>query len=114
MANFTHSELKDWVADNYVLETKKENGQEVEVKLTKKQADDLLKLIFGKVTAEVTKGNDVKMLGIGTAKRNKREAKMGRNPITKETLPIPAHYALKLDAEKSVKDSLKALPIEAE
>lgn len=111
--SFTHSELKDWLADNFIVgEEKNPESTVSEVKLTKKQADDLVKMIFGKITEEVVAGKDVKMLGLGTVKRVLRQERTGRNPQTNENIVIPAHYAIKLDAEKSIKDTLKNIPVD--
>lgn len=109
--SFTHSELKDWVADTFVIGTQKNPDNTIsDLKLSKKQADDLVKMIFSKVAEEAAKGNDVKLLGLGIVKRVPRQERTGRNPQTKETIIIPAHYAIKLDVEKSVKDTLNAIP----
>lgn len=105
-ATLTHSELKDWLSDTVVLD----GG----LKLTKKQSDDALKAIFQKAASETIQGKDVKLLGLGTLKRTERVEKKGRNPLTKEEIMIPAHYAMKLDAEKAIKDQLKEMPITEE
>lgn len=100
---FTHSELRDYVAEEFTV------GENT--KLTKKEADNLVKMIFDKMANEVIEGNDVKMLGVGTIKRVSRKARIGRNPQNpEETINIPAHYAVKLNVEKSLKEKLKALP----
>lgn len=116
MANtFTHSELKEWLSENHVITTEKVDGEEKEVKLSKKQADELLKAIFTKIADEVAAGNDVKILGLGTAKRIKREQRTVRNPQNREeTIVVPAHFALKVEAEKSLKERLKEIVVTEE
>jgi DNA-binding protein HU-beta len=99
---FTHAELSDWLAESS------------EGKLSKKQAGDFVKAVFGKVADEVKKGNNVKMIGLGTAKRAERAERAGQNPLTKEKITIPAHYALKVEAEKSVAEALKEIPYTGE
>lgn len=110
--SFTHSQLKEWASENFVIGQTKVDGENVDVTLTSKQADEFIKSLFGKIAEEVANGKDVKLMGLGTVKRVLRNERVGRNPQNREeTIVIPARYAIKLDAEKSMKDKLKALEV---
>lgn len=60
----------------------------------------------------LSEGDDVSLFGICNFKVEIKEAHDARNPATGETITIPAHKALKVKLSKSVKDNVKALPID--
>ncbi len=88
----THTEIKDYISEKFDL--------------PKTQADNLLKDLFDKIATEVSEGNSVKLIGLGTLKRTERSARKGRNPQTGEEIQIPASKSAKLSVEKSFKDKL--------
>lgn len=49
---------------------------------------------------------DVAILGFGTFRVSHRKARMGRNPQTGESLPIPASVGVAFRAGKALKDRL--------
>lgn len=69
--------------------------------MTKKQITQVVELFFKEmeeyfVKTKPVKGKELKFSwpGFGTFKRKHREEKKGRNPKTRETITIPAHYTL--------------------
>ena len=62
--------------------------------LSKSQADDALKAILATITAELSKGNKITLVGFGTFERRKRKARVGVNPQNPtEKIKIPAKNA---------------------
>ena len=57
------------------------------------------------ITANLVKGENVRIPGFGTFYSLKREARKGRNPKTGETVEIPAKMIPKFRAGKTLKDS---------
>ena len=59
----------------------------------------------GKSKADV-KDDEISLVGFGTFKSAKREARTGRNPATGATIQIPASVQPKFVAGKQFKDAL--------
>ena len=62
------------------------------------------------LTAQIVKtvkaGDEITLVGFGTFKSAKREARTGRNPATGATIQIPASVQPKFVAGKQFKDAL--------
>jgi nucleoid DNA-binding protein len=54
----------------------------------KKQAQELLTGMVERVTSHLKQGDRIRISGLGTLEVRKREARIGRNPATGETLQI--------------------------
>lgn len=69
-----------------------------------------VKAVLDALTAEVVKtvknGDEVVLVGFGTFKAAKREARTGRNPATGAAIQIPASVQPKFVAGKQFKDAL--------
>ena len=65
---------------------------EVAVKagLSKKDAEKALNATIDAIADALAAGDKVQLVGFGGFETKKREARMGRNPRTKETIQIPA------------------------
>ena len=74
--------------------------------LTKKDTEAFLKSFIETVTHELSKGNDVQLIGFGTFEVSKRAARKGRNPQTKKEITIKASNAPKFKAGKALKDAV--------
>jgi DNA-binding protein HU-beta len=62
--------------------------------LSKTQTDDALKAILATITAELSKGNKITLVGFGTFERRKRKARIGVNPQNPtQKIKIPAKNA---------------------
>ena len=74
--------------------------------LTKKDAERVVNATFETVTASLTKGEKVAVSGFGNFEVKAREARVGRNPRTKETIQIPATRLPAFKASKALRDAV--------
>ena len=74
--------------------------------LTKKDAERVVNATFETVTASLAKGEKVAVAGFGNFEVKAREARVGRNPRTKETIQIPATKLPAFKASKTLKDAI--------
>lgn len=72
--------------------------------LTKKDAERVLNASIDAITASLVKGEKVQISGFGTFEAKEREARIGRNPHTKEEIHIPATRVPSFKASKALKD----------
>lgn len=72
--------------------------------LTKKDTERVLNAAIDAVTAALVQGERVQISGFGTFETKTREARIGRNPHTKEAIEIPATRVPGFKASKSLKD----------
>ena len=72
--------------------------------LTKKDAESAIVATFASITDAMTKGEKVQVSGFGIFEVKAREARVGRNPRTKETIQIPATRLPAFKASKTLKD----------
>jgi len=72
--------------------------------VTKKDAERVINAAFETITAELQKGEKVQISGFGIFEVKAREARVGRNPRTKEAIEIPASKAPTFKASKALKD----------
>jgi DNA-binding protein HU-beta len=71
--------------------------------LTKTDVEKTLNYITETIKKSVKKGDDVKLIGFGTFSKNKRKARMGRNPQTGAEIKIPASNVPKFKPGKEFK-----------
>ena len=74
--------------------------------ITKKDAERVVNATFETVTASLAKGEKVAVAGFGNFEVKAREARVGRNPRTKETIQIPATKLPAFKAAKALKDAV--------
>ena len=74
--------------------------------LTKKDAERVVNATFETLTESLKKGDKVQISGFGIFETKEREARVGRNPRTKETIQIPASRMPAFKASKTLKDSV--------
>ena len=74
--------------------------------LTKKDAERVINATFESITASLVKGEKVQVSGFGIFEAKTREARVGRNPRTKETIQIPATRLPAFKAAKALKDAV--------
>ncbi len=72
--------------------------------LTKKDAERVVSATFETVVATLKKGEKVQISGFGSFEVKAREARIGRNPRTKEEIKIPATRLPAFKASKTLKD----------
>ena len=74
--------------------------------LTKKDTERVLNAALDAITAALCKGEKVQLSGFGTFEVKAREARIGRNPHTKEAIDIPATNVPVFKASKVLKDTV--------
>ncbi len=74
--------------------------------LTKKDSERVINAAIDAITASLVKGEKVQISGFGTFETKEREARIGRNPHTKEEIHIPATKVPTFKASKALKDTV--------
>ena len=74
--------------------------------MTKKDAERCFNAAIDAITASLVKGEKVQISGFGTFETKEREARVGRNPHTKEAIEIPATRVPAFKASKALKDTV--------
>ena len=74
--------------------------------LTKKDAERVVSATFETIACSLVKGDKVAVSGFGNFEVKTREARVGRNPRTKETIQIPATKLPAFKASKTLKDAV--------
>ena len=74
---------------------------------TKKQAEEVVEMIFGAITKELANGGEVSVSGFGIFAAKQRAARQARNPRTGEMVNVPATKVPKFRAAKALKDAVK-------
>ena len=74
--------------------------------LTKKDAERVINATVDTITETLAKGDKVSLSGFGIFEVKDREARVGRNPRTKETIQIPATRLPAFKASKTLKDTV--------
>ena len=72
--------------------------------MTKKDTERVLNAALDAMTAAMAQGEKVQLSGFGTFDVKAREARIGRNPHTKETIDIPATNVPVFKASKALRD----------
>ena len=74
--------------------------------LSKKDAEAAITAMVEAITEALQKEEKVQLVGFGSFEVKKRSERMGRNPQTKEAIPIPASKAPVFKAGKALKDAV--------
>lgn len=72
--------------------------------LSKKDTERVVNALLDTVTTALTKGEKVQVSGFGIFETKEREARVGRNPRTKEPVQIPATRTPTFKPSKLLKD----------
>ena len=72
--------------------------------MTKKDAERVINATIETIEGGLVKGDKVQISGFGIFEVKAREARVGRNPRTKETIQIPATRLPVFKASKALKD----------
>jgi nucleoid DNA-binding protein len=75
-------------------------------KLTKTQADEIVREVFDEIGGSLAKGEEVKVASFGTFAVKTRAARKGLNPMTKKPIDIPATKVVGFKAAKHLKEKL--------
>ena len=74
------------------------------VGMTKKDTERIINVALDTITTCLVEGEKVQLSGFGTFELKDREARVGRNPHTKESVEIPATTVPVFKASKVLKD----------
>lgn len=72
--------------------------------LSKKDSEAALTAALDAITEALADGDEVRLVGFGSFEVKKREARIGRNPKTKEEIQIPATKVPSFKPGKALKD----------
>ena len=74
--------------------------------MTKKDAERVVNATIDTIVQNLANGEKVQISGFGNFEIKAREARVGRNPRTKEAIQIPATRLPVFKASKALKDSV--------
>ncbi|MBU0613786.1 HU family DNA-binding protein [Patescibacteria group bacterium] len=74
--------------------------------VSKKEATEMYEKFVGLVYKQIKTSGEIMLPGLGKMAKKHRNARTGRNPMTGETIQIPAKTVLKFAVNKAAKDSL--------
>ena len=74
--------------------------------VSKKDAERVVNAAIDAITAALVKGEKVQLSGFGIFEVKDREARVGRNPHTRETIEIPATRIPAFKPSKALKDNV--------
>ena len=77
-----------------------------ETGLSKSKANDVIKAFVSAVTDSLAKGEKVTLVGFGTFKTSKRNARKGHNPKTGEAIDISAKTVARFKAGSDLSKSV--------
>ena len=72
--------------------------------IQKKDAERLLNAAIDIIAQKLSQGESVQLSGFGTFEVRNREARVGRNPVTRKSVEIPATKVPAFKASKNLKD----------
>jgi integration host factor subunit beta len=75
-----------------------------ETDMTKKDAEQLVEVVFESIIGALNKGDKIELRGFGSFRVRERNARKGRNPKTGETVSIPAKRVAYFKPGKELKD----------
>ena len=75
-----------------------------EAEMTKKDAEQLVEIIFDSITSTLNKGEKIELRGFGSFRVRQRNARKGRNPKTGEAVNIPAKRVAYFKPGKDLKE----------
>ncbi len=75
-----------------------------ETDMTKKDAEQLVEVVFESIIGALNKGDKIELRGFGSFRVRERNARTGRNPKTGATVNIPAKRVAYFKPGKELKD----------
>jgi integration host factor subunit beta len=75
-----------------------------EADMTKKDAEQLVEVVFDSIVSALNKGDKIELRGFGSFRVRERNARKGRNPKTGETVEIPAKRVAYFKPGKELKE----------
>ncbi|MBQ8558230.1 MAG: integration host factor subunit beta [Alphaproteobacteria bacterium] len=77
-----------------------------QAQMSKNDAERVVSTIFNEITKALVAGNRVELRGFGVLSVRERQARVGRNPKTGETVSVQAKRVPFFKAGKSINDAL--------
>ena len=77
-----------------------------ETKMPKSHVMSVIDATFESISRSLKKGGDVRLVGFGTGRRQKRKASRGRNPQTGQNITIKARNVAKFSMGQNLFDLL--------
>ena len=74
--------------------------------MTRKDTERVINAAIDAITAALVNGDKVQLSGFGSFEVKAREARIGRNPHTKEAVEIPATKVPTFKASKALRDTV--------
>ena len=74
--------------------------------MSKKDSKKAVNAAFDSITEALAAGEKVQLVGFGAFEVKERNARVGRNPKTKETIEIPASRVASFKVGKALKDAV--------
>jgi DNA-binding protein HU-beta len=74
--------------------------------VTRKDAERIVNATFDTIAAQMAAGERVQVSGFGIFETKQRQARVGRNPLTKEAIEIPASTLPTFKPAKALKDAV--------
>ncbi len=74
--------------------------------MTKKDTERVVSATLETIAAQLAAGERVSLSGFGIFEVKERGARVGRHPVTKEPMEIPASHAPAFKASKALKDQV--------
>ena len=78
----------------------------VKTGMSKKDSEKAVNAAFDSITEALAAGEKVQLVGFGAFEVKERNARVGRNPKTKETIEIPASRVASFKVGKALKDAV--------
>ena len=75
-----------------------------EAEMTKKDAEQLVEIIFETIIDSLNNGEKIELRGFGSFRLRERDARQGRNPKTGEAVEIPAKRVAYFKPGKELKE----------
>jgi integration host factor subunit beta len=75
-----------------------------EAEMTKKDAEQLVEIIFDSIIGALNKGDKIELRGFGSFRVRQRDARKGRNPKTGTAVSIPAKRVAYFKPGKELKE----------
>jgi integration host factor subunit beta len=75
-----------------------------DAELTKKDAEQLVEIVFDSIVASLNDGQKIELRGFGSFRVRQRNARSGRNPKTGEPVEIPAKRVAYFKPGKELKE----------
>ena len=85
-----------------------------EIGLNKREAKELVDMLFNDIKNILSEGHEVKLSGFGNFQLRDKSSRPGRNPRTGEDVEISARRVVTFKSGQKLKDSVKTLTNESD